>query len=79
MKTVIFRARGLLPMVMIRKREEQSMGARPTADHGMRKIKPHGRRRARAGMKAKMEMRRSWRWGSFVGGESRWWTMAVWT
>lgn len=61
MKTVIFRARGLLPMVMIWKRDEQIMGARPTAGHGMRKIKPHGIRRARAGMNAKMEMRRSWR------------------
>lgn len=64
MKTVIFSARGLLPMVMIWKRDEQNMGARPTAGNGICEIKPHGRRRARAGMKAKMDMRRSWRWGS---------------
>ena len=64
MKTVIFRARSLLPMVMIWKRDEQNMGTRPTAGNGMCEIKPHGRRRARAGMKAKIDMRRSWRWGS---------------
>jgi hypothetical protein len=60
MNTVIFGARGLLPMVMIWNRDEQNMGARPMAGHSRWEIKPQGRRRARAGMKARMEMRRSW-------------------
>jgi hypothetical protein len=59
MKTVIFRARGLLPMVMIWNKDEQNMGARPMAGHSRWEIRPQGRRRARAGMKAKMEIRRS--------------------
>lgn len=74
MKTVILRARGLLPMVMIWNKDEQNIGARPMAGHSRREIRPQGRRRARAGIKAKMEMRRSWRWGSVVGG---WWAIVV--
>jgi len=70
MKTVIFNARGLLPIVMVWKMNEQNMGARPTAGNGMCEITPDGMRRARAGMKAKMEMRRSWRWGSGCRGVS---------
>ena len=74
MNTVIFNARGLLPMVMSWNKDEQNMGARPIAGHSRFEIRPQGRRRATAGMKAKMDMRRSWRWGSVLGG---WWAMAV--
>jgi PAB1-binding protein PBP1 len=74
MNTVIFNARGLLPIVMTWNKDEQNMGARPMAGHSRCEIKPQGRRRAKAGMKEKMDMRRSWRWGSFGGG---WWAMVV--
>jgi hypothetical protein len=61
-------------MVMTWSKDEQNMGARLMAGHSRREIRPRGRRRATAGMNAKIEMRRSWRWGSVGGG---WWTMVV--
>lgn len=48
------------------------MGARPMAGNSRLEIKPQGRRKATAGMKAKIDMRRSWRWGSVGEG---WWAM----
>ena len=77
MKTFIFSARGLLLIVTLWNKDEQNIGARATAGNSLCEITPDGIRRARAGMKAKMEMRRSWRWGSFAGDESRWLAMAV--
>lgn len=74
MNTVILSLRGLLPMVMIWNKDEQNMGTRPMAGSSWLEIRPQGRRRARAGMKAKMEMRRSWRWRSIVGVS---WAVAV--
>jgi len=59
MKTVVFGRRGLLPMVMSWNKDEQNMGAMPTTGHSRFEIKPQGRSRAKAGMKAKMDMRRS--------------------
>lgn len=74
MKTVNFSARGLLPNVMSWNKDEQNMGARPMAGNSRREIRPQGRRKATAGMKVKMDMRRSWRWGSVLGG---WWAIVV--
>lgn len=70
MNTVIFSARGLLRIVMTWNRDEQNMGARPMAGHSRFEIRPQGRSRATAGMKEKMDMRRSWRWESVAGEEA---------
>jgi hypothetical protein len=72
--TVIFSLYGLLPIVMTWNKDEQNMGTRPMAGNSFIEITPQGVSRARAGMKAKMDMRRSWRQGSVGGG---WWAMVV--
>ena len=78
MKTVVFGRRGLLPMVMSWNKDEQNMGAMPMTGHSRFEIRPQGRSRAKAGIKAKIDMRRSWRWGSLDGGAYGWFmAMAV--
>lgn len=69
MQNVVIGNRGLPLMVAAWKAAEKNMGAMPIVGKGLPLMMPHGRSRARAGMKVQIATMRSLRcWSTFFLG-----------